>query len=69
MGKLDLLPFLGSHARKFIPIILIILCICNSFQILGRILAFCGLIKNKYNKDFKTERMEEGQKLLQLGKN
>ncbi len=48
----------------YFPIALVVLCLCNYFDIYGKILRYVGLAKFSFTEDFSDERIEEGKKLL-----
>jgi len=69
MGQMDLVPIFGEEgsANAFLPLILIILCALNIFNVYSWILGlFCfkRFRKFTYNEDFSDERIDKGKDIV-----
>jgi len=65
MGEVN---FAYSFMRYF-PLLLLVLIICNVFNVYGRILNNFGLGRFKFDEETTRDRVEEGKILLNKGKN
>ncbi len=52
---------------QYCPLLLILLILCNSFDVYGRVLSSLGLSRFKFSENFNDEKIEEGRLLLQKG--
>ena len=64
MGEVDDALIFGSSFTTFFPILLIVLCLFNLFNIYGKCMSCVGLKKFRFEEDFDDERIGEGMKLL-----
>lgn len=64
MGNVNL----AYSFTQYFPLLLVILIICNLFDVYGKILSKLGLSKFKFSEDSSMDRVEEGKKLLNKGK-
>jgi hypothetical protein len=62
----DAVP-IGNSFSVFFPIILVVLCLFNIFNIYGKVLSFVGLRQFQFTEDFDDEKIEEGKKLIYKG--
>jgi len=53
---------------EYFPMLLVVLILCNVFDVYGRILGYFGLSRFKFNDEATNEKIEEGKNLLQIGK-
>ena len=51
----------------YFPVLLVVLILCNMFDIYGRVLDSFGLKRFKFNEESTIEKIEEGKKLLLKG--
>jgi hypothetical protein len=51
------------------PLLLIILCLVNLFNIYSRFMTWIGLKRFSFSEDFSDEKIEEGKKLLSRARN
>lgn len=51
----------------YFPVLLIVLILCNVFDIYARVLDSFGLKRFKFNEESTIEKIEEGKKLLLKG--
>ena len=59
---------IGNFFSVFFPIILVVLCLFNIFNIYGKVLSFLGLKQFQFTEDFDDEKIEEGKRLIYKGK-
>ena len=52
---------------KYCPLLLVLLILCNIFDVYGRILAGLGLSRFKFSENFDDEKIEEGRILIEKG--
>jgi len=50
---------------QYCPLLLIVLILCNSFDVYGRVLSWIGLSRFKFSENFNDDKIEEGRLLLQ----
>eukprot|EP01016_Furgasonia_blochmanni_P050326 TRINITY_DN7766_c0_g1_i3.p2 TRINITY_DN7766_c0_g1~~TRINITY_DN7766_c0_g1_i3.p2 ORF type:complete len:188 (-),score=52.49 TRINITY_DN7766_c0_g1_i3:221-784(-) len=63
-GSLELLPVFGDKFPTFFPLALILLILCNIFDVYGKILNMLGLNQFIFSEKFNDEKIDEGKRLL-----
>ena len=53
---------------EYFPMLLVVLILCNVFDVYGRILGSFGLSRFKFNDEATNERIEEGKNLLHIAR-
>lgn len=64
MGTTDFIPIFGYKFTIFYPTILIILCLCNFFNIYGSLLNALGLSSFGFESEVRNEQINEGRLIL-----
>ena len=71
MGDMNLSPVLGDKFQFYVPILIVIICFLNLFDIIGRALRACGLKDDLFaddeDKDGAWGDVEDGKILLAEG--
>lgn len=67
MGNINIVPIFGSDFTSFFPIVLVVLCIFNVYDIYGKVLGFLGLKQFQFAENFNDDKIEEGKQLLYKG--
>ena len=67
MGIINVVPLLGTNYMNLFPIILIVLCLSNIFDIFSKILNVIGIKQFQYTEHFDDETINEGKILLNKG--
>lgn len=57
----------ATSFMTYFPVLLVVLILCNVFDIYGRVLDNFGLKRFKFNEESTNEKIEEGKKLLLKG--
>ena len=65
MGIIDFVPVFGDNFSKFFPLILLLFCALNLFQIYSRLLNWLGISRFRFSNSFKDDKIQEGKILLQ----
>lgn len=68
MGEINIVPIFGSGFTSVFPIILIVLCLFNIYDVYGKFLSYLGLKQFQFAENFKDEKINEGKQLLYKGK-
>jgi len=55
----------ATSFTQYCPLLLIVLILCNSFDVYGRVLSWIGLSRFKFSENFNDDKIEEGRLLLQ----
>jgi len=64
LGIIDLVPVFGKSFTIFYPMILILLCLFNLFDLYGKLLNIFGISSFDTNNKYATDKIEEGSELL-----
>lgn len=65
MGNINIVPALGSDFTNFFPSLLLLFCLCNLFDLYGKILSIFGLEQFQFTETFNSTLLEEGSVLIQ----
>lgn len=65
MGIIDIVPVLGQDFAIFFPLLLIIFCLMNYFNVNGRVMSAFGLTQLSINDEYVLDKMMEGQLAIQ----
>lgn len=65
MGIIDFVPVLGESFSEYFPLILLVFCALNLFQIYSRLLNWLGISRFRFSTSFKDDKIQEGKILLQ----
>ena len=64
MKVVDLVPYLGNDLAEILPMLLIVFCLMNAFNIHTRIMNSIGLTQFTFNEVFDPSRIVEGKSLI-----
>lgn len=67
MNLVDLVPVMGTWANAYLPILLVVLCGMNVFNIWTKILGACCIKrfrKFSYDEEFSDERIDQGKDII-----
>jgi len=64
MKVVDLVPFLGVGLAEFLPILLIIFCLLNTFNIYTRLMTSIGMPQLTFTEILDESRIAEGKSLI-----
>ena len=67
MGEINIVPIFGSGFTSVFPIILIVLCLFNIYDVYGKFLSYLGLKQFQFTENFNDEKINEGRQLLYKG--
>src|SRR4051794_34172918 len=65
MGIIDMVPILGTDFAEFFPLILIVFCAMNYFNIYGKFLNGLGINQLSFSDNHSEEKLQEGKQLIQ----
>ncbi|CAG9331206.1 LMBRD2_4 [Blepharisma stoltei] len=65
MKVIDLVPVLGNDFAIWFPLLLIVFCITNYFNIYGKIMGTLGLTQFSFDEKYSEDRMLEGKLSIQ----
>lgn len=65
MGIIDFVPVFGENFSEFFPMILLLFCALNLFQIYSRLLAWLGMSRFRFSDNSNEDKIQEGKMLLQ----
>ena len=65
MGIIDFVPVFGESFSEFFPLVLLLFCALNLFQIYSRLLNWLGISRFRFSDSFKDDKIQEGKILLQ----
>ena len=64
MGIIDIVPVLGKQFAIFFPLLLILFCALNYFQIYGKFMASLGMSQFGFNDKYREEKISEGKAMI-----
>jgi hypothetical protein len=67
MNVIDLIPIMGNLANAYLPILLVILCAMNVFNVWTKLLGACCIKrfrKFSYDEEFTDERIDQGKDII-----
>lgn len=64
MKVIDLVPYIGIGFAEFFPLLLIVFCLLNAFDIHTRLMFAIGLGQFTFSEVLETQRIVEGQTLI-----
>jgi hypothetical protein len=65
MQLINIVPVMGQEFAIFFPLLLIVFCALNYFNIYGRCMNFLGMSQFSFSDSFGTDKLNEGRSLLQ----
>jgi len=65
MGTMDFVPFLGNHFYLYFPLLIILVCAANLFNLSTRILQCLHIKRFQFDENFSDSAIEEGAQILE----
>jgi len=72
MNVVDLIPVMGNLANAYMPIVLVLLCAMNLFNVWTKLLGACCIKrfrKFSYDEEFSDERIDQGKDIIATERN
>lgn len=68
LGRMDVVPFLGSGFNNVVPILVAVFCLATLLNLYGRILKLLGVTRFEHSSDYDDEHVDEGRGILRKEK-